>query len=131
MLGPVRPQLARLVPALGDVESGIEEPLATSRMEEGVLAILGRLSAERPTLLIFEDVHWIDRASRDLVTFLARNLAAEPMLLSSPRGVRTWEPRRTDGSPSSPGSPAWSGWTSDGWTATPCVRAVGDPRLRS
>jgi DNA-binding CsgD family transcriptional regulator/tetratricopeptide (TPR) repeat protein len=81
MLGPVRPQLARLVPALGDVESGIEEPLAASRMEEGVLAILGRLAAERPTLLIFEDVHWIDRASRDLVTFLARNLAAEPMLL--------------------------------------------------
>jgi DNA-binding CsgD family transcriptional regulator/tetratricopeptide (TPR) repeat protein len=81
MLGPVRPQLARLVPALGDVDAASEEPLAATRMEEGVLAILGRLAADRPTLLVFEDVHWIDRASRDLVTFLARNLAAEQMLL--------------------------------------------------
>ena len=81
MLGPVRPQLARLVPALGEVGSATDEPLAAARMEEGVLAILGRLAADRPTLLVFEDVHWIDRASRDLVTFLARNLAAEPMLL--------------------------------------------------
>ena len=81
MLGPVRPQLARLVPALGEDGSASDEPLATARMEEGVLAILGRLAANRPTLLVFEDVHWIDRASRDLVTFLARNLAAEPMLL--------------------------------------------------
>jgi DNA-binding CsgD family transcriptional regulator/tetratricopeptide (TPR) repeat protein len=81
MLGPVRPQLARLVPALGEATPATEEPLAATRMEEGVLAILGRLAADRPTLLVFEDVHWIDRASRDLVTFLARNLAAEPMLL--------------------------------------------------
>jgi DNA-binding NarL/FixJ family response regulator len=81
MLGPVRPQLARLVPALGEAESATDEPLAAARMEEGVLAILGRLAADRPTLLVFEDVHWIDRATRDLVTFLARNLAAEPMLL--------------------------------------------------
>jgi DNA-binding CsgD family transcriptional regulator/tetratricopeptide (TPR) repeat protein len=81
MLGPLRPQLARLVPALGDEPSETDEPLATGRMEEGVLAILGRLAADRPTLLAFEDVHWIDRASRDLVTFLARNLATEPLLV--------------------------------------------------
>jgi DNA-binding CsgD family transcriptional regulator/tetratricopeptide (TPR) repeat protein len=81
MLGPVRPQLARLVPAFGEDGSATDEPLAAARMEEGVLAILGRLAADRPTLLVFEDVHWIDRATRDLVTFLARNLGAEPMLL--------------------------------------------------
>jgi DNA-binding CsgD family transcriptional regulator/tetratricopeptide (TPR) repeat protein len=82
MLGPLRPQLARLVPALGEDGSEADEPLASARMEEGVLAILGRLAAERPALLVFEDVHWIDRASRDLVTFLARNLATEPMLVA-------------------------------------------------
>jgi DNA-binding CsgD family transcriptional regulator/tetratricopeptide (TPR) repeat protein len=81
MLGPLRPQLASLVPALGDEPSETDEPLVASRMEEGVLAILGRLAADRPTLLVFEDVHWIDRASRDLVTFLARNLATEPLLV--------------------------------------------------
>ena len=81
MLGPVRPQLARLVPALGAEASETEEPLASGRMEEGVLAILGRFAGDRPTLLVFEDVHWIDRASRDLVTFLARNLATERLLV--------------------------------------------------
>ena len=81
MLGPLRPQLARLVPALGDEPPATDEPLVAGRMEEGVLAILGRLAADRPTLLAFEDVHWIDRASRDLVTFLARNLATEPLLV--------------------------------------------------
>ena len=81
MLGPLRPQLARLVPALGEDGAETDEPLVASRMEEGVLAILGRLAADRPTLLVFEDVHWIDRASRDLVTFLTRNLATEPMLV--------------------------------------------------
>ena len=81
LLGPLRPQLARLVPALGEDGSETDEPLAPARMSEGVLAILGRVAAERPTVLAFEDVHWIDRASRDLVTFLVRNLATEPMLL--------------------------------------------------
>jgi DNA-binding CsgD family transcriptional regulator/tetratricopeptide (TPR) repeat protein/CBS domain-containing protein len=88
ILGPLRPQLAGLVPTLGEDGSGTDEPLAPARMSEGLLAILGRLAADRPTLLVFEDVHWIDRASRDLVTFLARNLATEPMLI-----VLTW---RTD-----------------------------------
>ena len=81
MLGPLRPQLARLVPALGEDGLEADEPLATGRMEEGVLAILGRLAADRPTLLVFEDVHWIDRASRDLLTFLARNLSSEQLLV--------------------------------------------------
>ena len=81
ILGPLRPQLARLVPALGEDGSETDEPLVAARMEEGVLAILGRLAADRPTLLVFEDVHWIDRASRDLVTFLTRNLAAESLLV--------------------------------------------------
>ena len=81
ILGPLRPQLARLVPALGDDAPDPDEPLAPARMSESVLAILGRLAADHPTLLVFEDVHWIDRASRDLVTFLVRNLATEPMLL--------------------------------------------------
>ena len=81
MLGPLRPQLARLVPALGDETADADEPLVAGRMSEGVLAILGRLAADQPTLMVFEDVHWIDRASRDLVTFLARNLSTEPLFV--------------------------------------------------
>jgi DNA-binding CsgD family transcriptional regulator/tetratricopeptide (TPR) repeat protein len=81
MLGPMRAQLTTLVPALGDGPVDTDEPLAPARMAELVLAILGRLAADRPTLLVFEDVHWIDRASRDLVTFLARNLSNESLFV--------------------------------------------------
>ena len=42
---------------------------------------LDRLGASRPTLVVFEDLHWVDRATRDLVTFLVRNLATERIML--------------------------------------------------
>lgn len=95
-LGPGRVDLARLVPELGgsdgDAErvppapgsDGSTEPgsgVARARLFEAVLLLLGRLGAEAPLLLAIEDVHWADPASRDLVTFLVRNLTAEPVLL--------------------------------------------------
>jgi predicted ATPase len=39
-----------------------------------VLTLLAELAAEAPTVLVFEDLHWVDRSTRDLITFLARNL---------------------------------------------------------
>ena len=33
-----------------------------------------RLGARQPTLLVFEDMHWADPSTRDLVAFLGRNL---------------------------------------------------------
>jgi ATP/maltotriose-dependent transcriptional regulator MalT len=58
-----------------------DEPLAAARLYEGALGLLARLGDSRPTLLAFEDLHWVDRATRDLVTFLVRNLASERVLL--------------------------------------------------
>jgi DNA-binding CsgD family transcriptional regulator/tetratricopeptide (TPR) repeat protein len=43
-----------------------------ARTLEGILGILGRLSEERPVLLILEDMHRADAATRALATFLAR-----------------------------------------------------------
>jgi DNA-binding CsgD family transcriptional regulator len=80
LLGTSRGRLAQLVPSLGP-ETSADEPLAATRLFEGILALLARLGETRPVLLAFEDVHWSDRATRDLVTFLARNLASEPVLL--------------------------------------------------
>ena len=80
LLGSSRGQLAQLVPSLGQ-EAASEEPLAAARLFEGILSLLARLGETRPVLLAFEDMHWSDRASRDLVTFLARNLTSEPVLL--------------------------------------------------
>lgn len=38
-------------------------------------------SAARPTLVVFEDVHWADEATLDLLRYLGRRLAAARMLL--------------------------------------------------
>ncbi len=39
---------------------------------EGILGLLGRMGEEHPVLLILEDLHRADAATRALVTFLAR-----------------------------------------------------------
>jgi DNA-binding CsgD family transcriptional regulator/tetratricopeptide (TPR) repeat protein len=61
--------------------SSTDEPLAAARLYEGALGLLRRLGESLPTLLVFEDVHWVDRATRDLVTFLVRNLTDERLFL--------------------------------------------------
>ena len=85
LLGPARPDLAALLPDLaapaGD-EAGSSSPrLDTAadraRLFERILGFLGRLGAETPTLAVVEDVQWIDPSTRDLITFLARNVTSE------------------------------------------------------
>jgi DNA-binding NarL/FixJ family response regulator len=43
----------------------------------GVLSLLTRLSELAPLLVVIEDIHWADRATRDLITFLVRSLRTE------------------------------------------------------
>jgi len=91
LLGPARRDLAGLLPEFGDHgqpdvtgADAVSSPgggVAQAHLFEVVLGLLDRSSAETPVLMLFEDVHWIDRASRDLVTFLARNLSRERVLL--------------------------------------------------
>jgi hypothetical protein len=57
------------------------EPAATppaaadqARLFELTLALLDRLGAERPLVVILEDLHWSDPATRDLLAFVVRNL---------------------------------------------------------
>ncbi|MBA2275222.1 MAG: AAA family ATPase, partial [Chloroflexi bacterium] len=92
LLGAARKDLAGLLPELapGSISddpgtiatASSPSGIAQARLFEVVLGLLDRLGAEGPVLLVFEDVHWIDRASRDLVTFLARNLSRERVLLA-------------------------------------------------
>jgi ATP/maltotriose-dependent transcriptional regulator MalT len=67
----------------GPSDSGAQlaEPAAHGRLFEGFLRLLGRLAADRPTLLVIEDVHWSDRSTRDLIRYLARYQRDEPWLL--------------------------------------------------
>ncbi len=48
--------------------------MARARLFELVLVLLEALAGRLPLVLLVEDVHWADRPTRDLLSFLVRNL---------------------------------------------------------
>ena len=46
-----------------------------------VLTLLGDAGAERPTVCIIDDAQWVDRASLQALTFAARRLLADPVVM--------------------------------------------------
>src|SRR3954468_21060392 len=82
LLGPAAPEAVRLMPDLAPaLDAG--RPTACSggggaperrqaRTLEGILGLLGRLGERRPVVLVLEDLHRADAATRALVTFLSR-----------------------------------------------------------
>jgi DNA-binding CsgD family transcriptional regulator/tetratricopeptide (TPR) repeat protein len=81
LVGPSWPELARLLPALGEPASGPPGESAQARLFELLLGLLGRLGEQAPLVLVVEDLHWADRSTRDLLAFLVRNLRRERVLL--------------------------------------------------
>ncbi len=73
--------LARLLPELGEPDSGGDPGEARARLFEEMLTALDHLSAHSPVVLVIEDLHWADRSSRDLLTFLIGNQRAVSGLL--------------------------------------------------
>jgi DNA-binding CsgD family transcriptional regulator/tetratricopeptide (TPR) repeat protein len=82
LVGPSWPELARLLPALGEPDhQGLSDQAAQARLFELLLGLLGRLSEQTSLVLVVEDLHWADRSTRDLLAFLVRNLRRERVLL--------------------------------------------------
>ncbi|WP_158104624.1 AAA family ATPase, partial [Amycolatopsis kentuckyensis] len=46
-----------------------------------VVTLLAEEAAVKPLLLVAEDVHWLDRASADVLAFVARRIETEPIVL--------------------------------------------------
>ncbi len=82
VLGAARPELARLLPELARTPPDRPEGgLALSRFFELYLGVVARLAAQRPLVLVIEDLHWADSSTLSLVAFLARSLRADPVLM--------------------------------------------------
>ena len=74
-----RPVLGRLLPdhGPGTPTGGDGWELARQQLFGAVLGLLTELAETNPVLLVLEDLHWADRSTRDLVTFLSRVLHRE------------------------------------------------------
>ncbi len=84
-----RSRLAQLLPSLGapaperndlGPDSGGSSG-GQLQLFEALLELLDRLAAGQPLLLVIEDAHWADRATRSFIAFLCRALRAERMLV--------------------------------------------------
>jgi len=73
--------LARLLPELGEPDTGGDPAEARARLFEEVLSALDHLTRHSPVVLVIEDAHWADRSSRDLLMFLIGNQRALSGLL--------------------------------------------------
>jgi DNA-binding CsgD family transcriptional regulator len=76
--------LAEIGALFGEGDGSTRPPSGSSSLFEHLLAFLTRLGQRQPVMLVFEDMHWADASTRDLVAFLGRNLrsAAVALLLS-------------------------------------------------
>jgi len=78
-----RPVLSRLLPDVdgGKPPGGDMPGLAQQQLFGAVLGMLTELAEASPVLLVLEDLHWADRSTRDLVTFLSRALHRERLAI--------------------------------------------------
>jgi DNA-binding CsgD family transcriptional regulator/tetratricopeptide (TPR) repeat protein len=83
LVGPAWPELARLLPALGEPDNTVPAgQAAQTRLFELLLGLLGRLGEQAPLVWVVEDLHWADSSTLDLLAFLVRNLRRERVLVA-------------------------------------------------
>ncbi|MDX6230633.1 MAG: hypothetical protein QOI76_4023 [Frankiales bacterium] len=75
-----RPALARLL-SLGTIADDAGEDSGQLPLFSAVLSVFSQLAAQAPVLLVLEDLHWADRSTRDLLSFLSRTLRQESVAI--------------------------------------------------
>jgi DNA-binding CsgD family transcriptional regulator len=86
LLRPVRARANELPPTLRsalDAAFGLADDAAPEhfRVAMAVLDLLSEVAGETPLLMIVEDAQWLDRASSDVLAFVARRLESDPVVL--------------------------------------------------
>ncbi len=81
LFDPLRAELARVLPILeasGPTQSSEGAPTSGSRPQlfEMVLSLLEGMSQHGLVVVVFEDLHWADRSTLDLLAFLVANLSS-------------------------------------------------------
>lgn len=79
LAGPGRDVLPSLLPELGARIGSMAD--GRGRLFEVVTVLLERVSAERPLVVVIEDVHWADGSTRDLLRFVIRALGSARVVL--------------------------------------------------
>ncbi|MCW2496088.1 AAA family ATPase [Jatrophihabitans sp.] len=69
------PAIERLLPGRGS--RGVEDRVDRGELFESVLGAFAELAAGQPLVVLIEDVHWADMATRDLLGFLFTRLRSE------------------------------------------------------
>ena len=83
-VGSSRPDLARIAPVFGRAETvrrGEAAESVQARLFDALLGFIERLSQRAPVLIVAEDLHWADAATRETVAFLAGTLRSEPVAI--------------------------------------------------
>ena len=72
------PQRDAVLAAFGMTDAAAPDPFLTAL---AALDLLAEAAAQAPVLVIADDAHWLDQATRDALTFVARRLEFEPVVL--------------------------------------------------
>ncbi|MEU0560465.1 AAA family ATPase [Dactylosporangium sp. NPDC006015] len=81
--GPAYTELTKLIAGLpggGPATGAAAEPVSQMRVFGAVLRMLDHLGANGPTILVFEDLHWADPSTLDLVSYLVQYRTDERVL---------------------------------------------------
>ncbi|WP_160312718.1 helix-turn-helix transcriptional regulator [Jiangella alkaliphila] len=79
LAGPGGDALAGLVPELGVAPA--EGPEGRGRLYEVVTSLFERVAADRPLVVVLEDLQWADSPTRDLLRFLVRGVRDTQLLI--------------------------------------------------
>ncbi len=60
---------------------GLANEMGKTHLFEALLSCFIALAERAPVVIVFEDLHWADSASVEVIDFLARNLDTSPLLL--------------------------------------------------
>jgi DNA-binding CsgD family transcriptional regulator len=79
-LGEQRAALSRFLPEI-DLTDRDDVGGSKELLFEALIEALARTAATRPLVIVLEDIHWIDAASRDVLLAVVRNQRRLPMLV--------------------------------------------------